>query len=448
MESLGVKLYSFLSAWRERICQVTELGPPNVTQLMTKILDWRKTEDPRDVIHTAVQALAEGHLVAFPNDGHYMVAASGLRPHSIEKMNGLLGPDRQPGEPRAVLMMRSVGELLDYSPSASDVALRIAQRCWPGPVDLVFQDGEQGSLIDSLPQATRDLVLAEEGWFGVSNPRHEAFLQVARLTAGPLVLMPAWRSDSSMLSKVTQATKSDPSPAISGESKTSNGNRSLHRSPRFDNSILANEPSQVSEDVAFVIDSGTIDRVGVTTVVRVDGNRCEILREGLMTAENLSSSTSYTVLIVCTGNTCRSPMAESLLKDKLKAQVESMTFRIVSAGVAAQPGGPASEGALQAMKERGLSLDDHQSRSISQSLLERSDLILTMTSNHRQAILSRWPHVSSKVFCLAPAGSDISDPYGGPIEAYRKCADRIDQCLDEWVEKLDTKSFPTWIKNV
>jgi protein-tyrosine phosphatase len=141
-------------------------------------------------------------------------------------------------------------------------------------------------------------------------------------------------------------------------------------------------------------------------------------------------------------------MAESLLKDKLKSHVESMTFRVVSAGVAAQPGGPASEGALVAMKERGLSLDEHQSRSISQSLLERSDLILTMTSNHRQAILSRWPQVSSKVFCLAPAGSDVSDPYGGPIEAYRKCADRIDQCLDEWVEKLDTKSFPTWIKNV
>jgi protein-tyrosine-phosphatase/tRNA A37 threonylcarbamoyladenosine synthetase subunit TsaC/SUA5/YrdC len=393
---------------------------------MTKILDWRKTEDPRDVIHTAVQALAEGHLVAFPNDGHYMVAASGLRPQSIEKMSRLPGPDRQPREPRAFLMMRSVGELLDYSPSASEVAIRIAQRCWPGPVDLVFQDRDPGSLIGALPQSTRDLVLAEDGWFGVSNPRHEAFLQVARLTAGPLVLMPAWRSSNSTVSPVSKVAQQ----------------------LRFDNSILANEPSQVSEDIAFVIDSGTIDRVGMTTVVRVEGNRCEILREGLMTAENLSSSTSFTILIVCTGNTCRSPMAESLLKDKLKSHVESMTFRVVSAGVAAQPGGPASEGALVAMRERGLSLDEHQSRSISQSLLERSDLILTMTSNHRQAILSRWPHVSSKVFCLAPAGSDVSDPYGGPIEAYRKCADRIDQCLDEWVEKLDTKSFPTWIKNV
>jgi protein-tyrosine phosphatase len=256
--------------------------------------------------------------------------------------------------------------------------------------------------------------------------------------------MPAWRSFSSTVSSFSTVTDS----ADPGNINTSNEKQSVKQSPRFDKSILANEPSQVSEDVAFVIDSGTIDRVGVTTVVRVEGNRCEILREGLMTAENLSSSTSFTILIVCTGNTCRSPMAESLLKDKLKSHVESVTFRVVSAGVAAQPGGPASEGALVAMKERGLSLDEHQSRSISQSLLERSDLILTMTSNHRQAILSRWPHVSSKVFCLASAGSDVSDPYGGPIEAYRKCADRIDQCLDEWVEKLDTKSFPTWIKNV
>lgn len=394
---------------------------------MTKILDWRKTEDPRDVIHTAVQALAEGHLVAFPNDGHYMVAASGLRPQSIEKMSHLLGSDRQSCEPRAFLMMRSVDELLDYCPSASEVAIRIAQRCWPGPVDLIFQDGHPGSLIGSLPEATRELVVTEQGWFGVSSPRHEAFSQVARLTAGPLVLMPALRSPSSL---VHDQEKQHPG-----------------KSREIDSAILANEPSQVSEEVAFVIDSGSIDRVGVSTVVRVEGSRCEILREGLMTAENLSSSTSFTILIVCTGNTCRSPMAESLLKDKLKQQVDSMTIRVVSAGVSAQPGGPASEGAVLAIKERGLSLDDHQSRSISQGLLERSDLILTMTSNHRQAILSRWPHVSSKIFSLAPAGTDVSDPYGGPIEAYRKCADRIDQCLDQWIEKLDTKSFPTWINN-
>lgn len=394
---------------------------------MTKILDWRKTEDPRDVIHTAVQALAEGHLVAFPNDGHYMVAASGLRPQSIEKMSHLLGSDRQSFQPRALLMMRSVDELLDYCPSASEIAIRIAQRCWPGPVDLIFQDGHPGSLIGSLPEATRELVVTEQGWFGVSSPRHEAFSQVARLTAGPLVLMPALRSPSSL---VHDQEKQHPG-----------------KSREIDSAILANEPSQVSEEVAFVIDSGSIDRVGVSTVVRVEGSRCEILREGLMTAENLSSSTSFTILIVCTGNTCRSPMAESLLKDKLKQQVDSMTIRVVSAGVSAQPGGPASDGAVLAIKERGLSLDDHQSRSISQGLLERSDLILTMTSNHRQAILSRWPHVSSKIFSLAPAGTDVSDPYGGPIEAYRKCADRIDQCLDEWIEKLDTKSFPTWINN-
>ena len=399
---------------------------------MTKILDWRKTEDPRDVIHTAVQALAEGHLVAFPNDGHYMVAASGLRPQSIEKMSHLLGSDRQSFQPRAFLMMRSVNELLDYCPSASEVAIRIAQRCWPGPVDLIFQDGHPGSLIGSLPEATRELILTEQGWFGVSSPRHEAFSQVARLTAGPLVLMPALRSPSSLVQE---------------QEKRHQEMRHPGKSREIDSAILANEPSQVSEEVAFVIDSGSIDRVGVSTIVRVEGSRCEILREGLMTAENLSSSTSFTILIVCTGNTCRSPMAESLLKDKLKQQVDSMTIRVVSAGVSAQPGGPASEGAVLAIKERGLSLDDHQSRSISQGLLERSDLILTMTSNHRQAILSRWPHVSSKIFSLAPAGTDVSDPYGGPIEAYRKCADRIDQCLDEWIEKLDTKSFPTWINN-
>jgi len=429
---------------------------------MPKILDWRKTEDPRDVIHTAVQALAEGHLVAFPNDGHYIVAASGLRGQAISKLKPLTVSNHTHPGPHAFLMMRSIHEVQDYCPKLSEVAIRIGQRCWPGPVDLVLEDMPGENLIRSLPNETRELILGTDNLFGVSCPRHEAVQQVARLTAGPLIIAPVFRAIPSIL-KIAE--------------------RGSH-SPKADheNFELATETSHIPEEVAFVVDSGLIERQGPSTLVRVQGNRCEVLREGLMTIENLSASTSFTILLVCTGNTCRSPMAEVMLRSKLNIRVASQgsildaasasvdihsksqaasnkisapapenqndyfTFRVISAGVSAQPGGPASDGAMLAMQERGLNLQDHQSRTISQGLLERSDLILTMTSNHRQAILSRWPQVIAKTFCLAPTGVDVSDPYGGPVEAYRKCAVRIDQFLDAWINQLNTDLFPTWIK--
>jgi len=434
---------------------------------MTKILDWRRTEDPRDVIHTAVQALAEGHLVAFPNDGHYIIAASGLRNQSIGKLRPLMkGSNASAILPGAFLMMRSIDEVFDYSPNVSALGVRIGRRCWPGPIDLVFENTHPRSLLNSLPSEVREIVL-ENGYFGLSCPRHEAIQQVAKLIAGPLVLIPAFRPER------MSVARSVPNSDLACASPNAR-----QKDARQEEMSLVVEPSQVSRDVAFVVDSGPIERVGLSRLVRVQGNRCEILREGLMTAENLSASTSFTILVVCTGNTCRSPMAEAMLRSKLmrrfekellegqtrfSTQNESETaasqargqadtqpptmFRVVSAGVAAQPGGPASDGALQVMQERGMDLDDHQSRSVSQGLLERSDLVLTMTSNHRQAILSRWPQVSSKTFCLAPTGGEVSDPYGGTVDAYRKCADLIDQFLDNWIEKLDTNLFPNWIKN-
>jgi len=404
---------------------------------MTKILDWRRTEDPRDVIHTAVQALAEGHLVAFPNDGHYIIAASGLRNQSIGKLRRLIKAlNVSAFVPGAFLMMRSIDEVSDYSPNVSELGVRIGRRCWPGPIDLVLEHTHDRSLVNSLPSEVREIVL-QNGYFGLSCPRHEAVQQVARLIAGPLVLIPAFRPERSTV------PRSEPRSDLA----------SVAPNASQDELSLVVEPSHVSGDVAFVVDSGVIERVGLSTLIRVRGNNCEILREGLMTAENLSASTSFTILLVCTGNTCRSPMAEALLRSKLMLRFEQadssqpMMFKVVSAGVAAQPGGPASDGALHVMQERGMDLDNHQSRSISQGLLERSDLILTMTSNHRQAILSRWPQVSSKTFCLAPTGGEVSDPYGGTVDAYRKCADLIDQFLDNWIEKLDTNLFPNWIKN-
>ncbi len=86
------------------------------------------------------------------------------------------------------------------------------------------------------------------------------------------------------------------------------------------------------------------------------------------------------------------------------------------------PGSRASLEAVQAMKNYGLDLSDHQSSPVSEKSLQRADLILTMTSSHRQAILGRWPDLAHKIRTIGRDRHEVSDPFGGCVETYETCA--------------------------
>lgn len=155
------------------------------------------------------------------------------------------------------------------------------------------------------------------------------------------------------------------------------------------------------------------------------------------------------VLFVCTGNTCRSSLAEGLMKSLLDGLgPESGPGRgrieVLSAGTAAYTGDPASPHAVEAAAEMGIDLSAHRSRRLSLELLDTADLVLTMTSAHKRAVLAAFPELEGRVLTLKEAagsaaggpGSDISDPFGGSLEVYRRTAAEIEKYLRQILPKL------------
>lgn len=140
------------------------------------------------------------------------------------------------------------------------------------------------------------------------------------------------------------------------------------------------------------------------------------------------------VLFVCTGNTCRSPMAAAIF-NKI-AMERDLPCRIESAGLFANDGEGASAGAVAAMKAYDIDLLDHRAKSVNTELLEKCDLVLTMTEAHKMALK---PFLGDKVYTLcefAEEDGDIPDPYGGDNEEYLECAKRLYKVLLKVADKI------------
>ncbi|MFG0263077.1 MAG: Sua5/YciO/YrdC/YwlC family protein [Novipirellula sp. JB048] len=385
---------------------------------MLKTLDLKTAEDSRDIVHRTVQALVEGQVVGVPTETTYTLAALALSTTGVEQLKKLtqgvsqslpervrLASDRHWIE----LSIRSREATNDFVGIDSDLVRRLLRRCCPGPLTVLVRCPEPFSALSQLPATVREQVTDEDGYVGFRVVDHYVLAQIHRYLSGPL-----------LLASIQPAA---------GEAVAT---------------VPARLAEKYGDDLPLLLDDGPTRYGGVTTVVRVSGNRWQLLREGVIERAAMNQFVKPVIALVCTGNTCRSPMAETLLREQLSKRTGcENAVRVISAGVAAAPGAGAAPQAIAVMGSRGLDLTGHSSRPLDESVINVADLILTMTRGHRAAILAAWPDMHERVFTLRRDGGDISDPVGLAVEVYEACADQINEELEKWLDSLPEEFFPS-----
>ncbi len=281
-------------------------------------------------------------------------------------------------------------ETLEELAPVSSYVRRIAAKYWPGPLTLI------------VPGHGRHARLETDGWIGVRCVAHRA-------TAGILGALPF----------PVAVTSCDPD----------------GKAPACDASSAA---LLVGGAAALVLDGGPARLGEPSSVARIGHGELVVLREGLIDLRQLRQAGGLRLGFVCTGNTCRSPMAEGLARLALAerlgcapAGIEHFGFVVRSMGVHAAEGEPASKHAVSVLADRGLDLGAHRARAAQEEELERYDRLYCMTQAHLDALLA-WlpPHRASIATLLDPDGRNVSDPIGGPREAYRRTAEQIRAALE------------------
>ncbi len=372
---------------------------------MATVLDLRRIEDPRDSIHRTVEAIARGQVVAIPTETVYGLAADALNPSAVERLIKLKG--RAMSVPLA-LSVRGEQVIEDFVCHWSPLAMRLARRCMPGPITLVLPCNDPTSIVTRLPESVQQHIIGKLNGVGFRVVSHPIICQLHDFLRGPLVM--------------TSANLSGNPAATKGQDVV----------------------TQFGDSVPLILDDGPTRYGGASTVVRVVGHQYEILRHGAIEAAAMSEFAKPMIALVCTGNTCRSPMAEAILKDLLaKAGGGLESIVVLSAGVAAADGAMASVQAIEVMDERGIDISDHSSRPLSDAIMQRADLVLTMTRGHRASILTAWPDRAHQVRTLRRDGGDIADPVGSSVEIYKHCAEQLERELKAWIDSLPADFLPS-----
>ena len=370
---------------RPKTTALVTIPPPHKTRNMPEVLDWQR-DDPMKVIVRAVDLLRQGQFVVVPSDTVYAVLASALDPAAVERLQHF-------AQAPPMVSLTDAHEVPDWLPYLDGLGLRLARHCWPGPLALRSGAALAG-LVRRLPPSVQDALL-RDGCLTLRVSGHAIMDQIARQFAGPIAF-----------------------------AELAN--------------VKTPEEALAMPNMAMIVQDGPAYFGQPATIVQVDGRKYQIVSEGVLGPNHLAELAICRVLFVCTGNTCRSPLAMALCRKLLAeqlgctpAELPAHGFQVLSAGMAAIMGEPASAEAVDIARLLGADLDEHRSQPLSADLLAQADCLFTMTNAHLRMLQSLSLDFGPPARLLAADGTDVVDPIGCDADVYRHCAQKITACLEQ-----------------
>ncbi len=334
-----------------------------------------------------VSTLQSGGVVVLPTDTVYGLACDSENLEACRRIYEIKGRDFQ--RPLA-LFLREPEQLSRYVEPLNPVQTRVTEKFLPGPLTVV------------LKSKTRMAMIAPEDKIGIRIPDVPFISEIIRRLGRPLA--------------TTSAN-------ISGEVEISSP-RLLKKQfqDTVDLLVAGNDlPGPPSTVIDLATDPPAVLRKGKIPIWE--------LEQALGRRVKLAKGVSFSVLLVCTGNLCRSPMAKGILKEK----VGNKPVLIYSAGTDTADGLPPTPFAVQAAKVYHADISRHRSTILTQELIAASDLVLVMDQHHYDRVITLAPEAKPKTYFLRGyengSHDEIEDPMGGPLTAYQETAKLIEQSL-------------------